>query len=262
MMLGYRDRIKKDFHYSISGNFTFARSKVVYMDEVPQAEDYRREEGRLIGSSLRYKATGIYTEADIADPNVPKRPGAVAGDIKVLDANGDGEINSLDRIRQDLANVPEITYGLNINLSWKQFDLMLSFQGQAHAIYTLREDWVNPSTAAGGGNILQWWTEDTYTPDNPNGKRPLLGTSLGISGTTYTQFSAAFFKLKNAELGYNLPKTALGKIGLERARVYLSGTNLFSFDDLRKFGIDPEAANGGWDLNPMRIINLGINVSF
>lgn len=262
MMLGFRDRLNKDFHYSVSGNFTFARSKVIYMDEVPQAEDYQREEGRPIGSSLRYKATGIYTEADMADPNVPKRPGAVAGDIKVWDANGDGEINSLDRIRQDLTNVPQIMYGLNINLSWKQFDLMLGFQGQARVIYTLREDWVNPSTANGGGNILQWWTEDTYTADNPDGKKPRLGTSLGIGGTTFTQLSAAFFKLKNAELGYNLPKNALAKLGLERARIYLSGTNLFSFDDLRKFGVDPEAANGGWDLNPMRIVNVGVNVSF
>ncbi len=261
-MLGYRDRINKDFNYSVSGNFTYARSKVVYMDEVPQAELYQKEEGHPIGSSLRYKAIGLYSEADIADPNVPKRPGAVAGDIKVWDANGDGEINSLDRIRQDLSSTPQITYGLNINLSWKRFDLMLGFQGQARAIYTLREDWVNPSTANGGGNILQWWTEDTLTPDNPNGTKPRLGTSLGIGGTTFTQFSAAFFKLKNAEFGYNLPEITTKKLGLERARIYVSGTNLFSFDSLGKFGVDPEAANGGWDLNPMRLINLGVNVSF
>lgn len=261
-MLGYRDHMGKDFSYAVSGNFTYARNNVVYMDEAPLAEEYQKQEGRPIGSSLRYKATGLYTEADIANPDVPKRPGAVAGDIRVLDANGDGEINSLDRVRQDLTNVPEITYGLNINLSWKQFDLMLGFQGQARVLYTLREDWVNPSTAAGGGNILQWWTEDTLTPDNPNGTKPRLGTSLGIGGTTFTQMSAAFFKLKNAEFGYNLPEAVLTRIGVERARIYVSGTNLFSFDSLGKFGVDPEAANGGWDLNPMRLVNFGVNVSF
>ena len=262
LMLGYRDNINKDFSYSVSGNFTYARNKVIYMDEAPLAEEYQKQEGRPIGSSLVYKAIGLYSEADIADPNVPKRPGAVAGDIKVLDANGDGEINSLDRIRQDLTNVPEITYGLNINLSWKRFNLILGFQGQARVLYNLRTDWVNPSTAAGGGNILQWWTEDTMTPANPNGSKPRLGTSLGIGGTTFTQLSAAFFKLKNAELGYNLPEPILTKIGLERARIYVSGTNLFSFDSLGKLGVDPEAANGGWDLNPMRLVNFGVNVSF
>jgi hypothetical protein len=100
------------------------------------------------------------------------------------------------------------------------------------------------------------------TPDNPNGKKPRLGTAYGIGGTTFTQISADFFKLKNAEIGYNIPKDISSKVGIERARIYVSGTNLFSIDDTRKFGIDPEGANGGWDLNPMRLTNLGINISF
>ena len=100
------------------------------------------------------------------------------------------------------------------------------------------------------------------TPDNPNGTKPRLGTAYGVSGTTFTQISANFFKLKNAEIGYNVPRDISSMIGLERARIYLSGTNLFSFDHTGKFGIDPEVANGGWDPNPMRLINLGINVSF
>lgn len=262
MMLGFRDNPTKDFSYSVSGNLTYARNKIIYIDETPMAEAYQKREGKPIGAELKYKAIGIYTDADIADPNVPKRAGTVAGDIKIWDANGDGEINSLDQIRQDLTNVPEIVYGLNISLSYKQFDLILGFQGQARAVFYLRQDWVNPATSNGGGNILQWWTEDTYTSDNPNGSKPRLGTAYGIGNTTFTQISAAFFKLKNAELGYNVPKDVSSKVGLQRARVYVSGSNLFSIDKTRKFGIDPEAANGGWDLNPMRLINLGINVSF
>ena len=226
------------------------------------AEIYQKEEGKPIGAALRYEAIGIYNETDIADTNVPKRPGTVAGDIKIRDVNGDGEINSLDQVRQDLTNIPDITYGININLSWKQFDLTLGFQGQARAVFYLREDWVNPATSNGGANILQWWTEDTMTPDNPNGTKPRLGTAYGIGGTTFTQISANFFKLKNAEIGYRIPKEIISKVGLSRARVYVSGTNLFSIDHTSKFGIDPEVANGGWDLNPMRLINLGVNVSF
>lgn len=262
MMLGFRDNPTKDFSYAVSGNFTFARNKVIFKDETPMAEAYQKEEGKQIGAELRYKAIGIYTEADIADPNVPKRAGTVAGDIKIWDANGDGEINSLDRIRQDLTFVPEIVYGLNFSLSYKLFDLILAFQGQARSVFNLRQDWVNPATSNGGANILQWWTEDTYTPDNPNGSKPRLGTAYGVGGTTFTQISTAFLKLKNAELGYNIPKDVSSKVGLQRARVYVSGNNLFSIDKTRKFGIDPEAANGGWDLNPMRLINLGINISF
>lgn len=262
LMLGFRDNPTNDFSYSVSGNLTYARNKVIFKDETPMAETYQKEEGKPIGAALRYEAIGIYSEADIADPNVPKRAGTVAGDIKIRDVNKDGVINTLDRVRQDLTNIPEIVYGININLSWKQFDLVLGFQGQARAVFYLREDWVNPATSAGGANILQWWTEDTMTPDNPNGTKPRLGTAYGVSGTTFTQISANFFKLKNAEIGYNVPRDISSMIGLERARIYLSGTNLFSFDHTGKFGIDPEVANGGWDLNPMRLINLGINVSF
>ena len=110
----------------------------------------RKEEGKPIGAALKYEAIGIYSEADIANPDVPKRPGTVAGDIKIRDVNGDGEINSLDQVRQDMTNIPDITYGININLSWKQFDLTLGFQGQARAVFYLREDWVK------SGYIKRW----------------------------------------------------------------------------------------------------------
>lgn len=263
-MIGHQKAINKDFSYSISGNFTYAKSNVVFSDEAPMAEEYQKSEGHSIGSSLRYKAIGIYSEADINDPSVAKRPGTMAGDIKIWDANGDGEINSLDRIRQDLTDIPQIIYGVNLGITWKQFDISLLFQGQAKVINAIQEAWVDPSSG-GAGNLMKWWTEDMWTPENQNGTKPRLGTPNRINGTTFTNINAAFFKLKNAEIGYTLPTPIREKIGVANARVYLSGTNLFSIDHMRNMGIDPEATGsgyGGWALNPQRLINLGINVSF
>ena len=263
-MIGHQKAINKDLSYSISGNFTYAKSEVVFSDEVPMAEEYQKSEGHPIGSSLRYKAIGIYSEADINDPNVAKRPGTMAGDIKIWDANGDGEINSLDQIRQDLTDVPQIVYGLNLGLTWKQFDIQLMFQGQAKVINTINDAWVDPSSG-GAGNLMTWWTEDMWTPENPDGTKPRLGTPNKIGGTTFTNINAAFFKLKNAEIGYTLPTSVREKIGVANARIYLSGTNLFSIDHMRGMGIDPEATGGGyggWALNPQRLINIGVNVSF
>ena len=137
-MIGHQKSVNKDFSYSISGNFTYAKNNVVFSDEAPMAEEYQKAEGHPIGSSLRYKAIGIYSESDMADSNVPKRPGTMAGDIKIWDANGDGEINSLDRIRQDLTDIPQIVYGVNLGITWKQFDLSLLFQGQAKVINTIQ----------------------------------------------------------------------------------------------------------------------------
>lgn len=263
-IIGHNRQVNKDFSYSVSGNFTYAKNKVVFSDEAPMSEDYQKSEGHPIGSSLRYKAIGIYSQAEIDDPTVAKRPGTMAGDIKIWDANGDGEINSLDRIRQDLTDIPQIVYGLNLSASWKQFDISLMFQGQARVINTINDAWVDPS-AGGAGNIMKWWTEDMWTPENPNGTKPRLGTPNRIGGTTFTNISAAFFKLKNAEIGYTLPTSFRSKLGLDQARVYISGTNLFSIDKLGKMGIDPESTGGGyggWALNPQRLINLGINISF
>lgn len=263
-MIGHQKVVNKDFSYSISGNFTYAKNNVVFSDEAPMAEDYQKSEGHPIGSSLRYKAIGIYSEADINDASVAKRPGTMAGDIKIWDANNDGEINSLDQIRQDLTDVPQIVYGLNLSATWKQFDISLLFQGQARAINTIQEAWMDPSSG-GAGNLMKWWTEDMWTPENQDGTKPRLGTPNRIGGTTFTNINASFFKLKNAEIGYTLPASVRGKIGVANARVYLSGTNLFSIDHMRGMGIDPEATGsgyGGWALNPQRLINLGVNVSF
>ena len=263
-MIGHQKAVNNDFSYSISGNFTYAKNNVVFSDEAPMAEEYQKAEGHPIGSSLRYKAIGIYSEADINDSNVAKRPGTMAGDIKIFDANGDGEINSLDRIRQDLTDIPQIVYGLNFSATWKQFDISLLFQGQAKVINTIQEAWVDPSSG-GAGNLMKWWTEDMWTPENQDGTKPRLGTPNRINGTTFTNINAAFFKLKNAEIGYTLPASARGKIGVANARIYLSGTNLFSIDHMRGMGIDPEATGsgyGGWALNPQRLINLGVNISF
>lgn len=264
LMIGHQKVVNKDFSYSISGNFTYAKNNVVFSDEAPMAEDYQKSEGHPIGSSLRYKAIGIYSEADINDASVAKRPGTMAGDIKIWDANNDGEINSLDQIRQDLTDVPQIVYGLNLSATWKQFDISLLFQGQARAINTIQEAWVDPSSG-GAGNLMKWWAEDMWTPENQDGTKPRLGTPNRIGGTTFTNINASFFKLKNAEIGYTLPASVRGKIGVANARVYLSGTNLFSIDHMRGMGIDPEATGsgyGGWALNPQRLINLGVNVSF
>ena len=100
----------------------------------------------------------------------------------------------------------------------------------------------------------------------PDGWGAVSYTHLNrINGTTFTNINAAFFKLKNAEIGYTLPASARGKIGVANARIYLSGTNLFSIDHMRGMGIDPEATGsgyGGWALNPQRLINLGVNISF
>ena len=69
---------------------------------------------------------------------------------------------------------------MNLGITWKQFDLSLLFQGQAKVINTIQETWVDPSSG-GAGNLMQWWTEDMWTPENTDGTKPRLGTPNKIT---------------------------------------------------------------------------------
>ena len=102
-----------ELKYTIEGNMSFARSKIIYMDETPQAEPYQNQTGLPVGSFLIYKADGIFHTAEelAAYPHVS---GTQVGDIKILDLNGDNIIDSKDQFRFDKSNTPEVVFGLNL----------------------------------------------------------------------------------------------------------------------------------------------------
>ena len=264
LMLTNRGKIGGDLNYSIAGNFTYVRNEVIYMDEPAQQEAYQAETGKPIGAPLLYEVTGIFKDdAELA--SYPSRPGSIPGDFKILDANNDGAINSLDRIRQDLTSSPEIVFGLNTSLEYKQFELSLSFQGQARVrISALSAIPYDPSS---WGNFNAWLLEDGWSFDNTEATnpRPGLGFATGWNNTTFQHRNGAFVRLKNAEFAYNLPKSTIQDLGISACRVYISGYNLFVLDgaNLKDIGVDPEVSYGfARPVQPERIINLGFTLTF
>lgn len=248
---------------SVGANFTYARNRVVYLDEVTTIPDYQRQEGNPISDAnfggLLYRSIGIFRNQAEVDA-YPHVLGAGPGDLRLEDVNSDGTIDDRDRIRPDFNNVPEIVYGVPISFSYRGLDLNILFQGQARVSqYLLLE-------SGSTGNFFAVDAANRWRPDNIDGTFPRVADKMydsvnGAYPNTYWLKNASFVRLKNVELGYNLPATVLSKAGIQSLRVYVSGFNLLTFDSLKT--IDPESGSSlGWSYPQQRLVNLGLSARF
>jgi TonB-linked SusC/RagA family outer membrane protein len=255
----------RDFKYSLSGNFSFARNKVIFADEAPAAEEYQKLTGRPIGSALYYKAIGIFaTQADV--DNYPHMAGAKPGDIIYEDVNKDEAITVRDQIRINETSIPEIVYGLTATMEYKGFDFSLLLQGQENAKiggypYDLLSDF-----SYTWGNFTKWRAEDRWTPENTDATQPRSDINRRNNNNNFVNThwlqDMGFLRLKNVELGYNVPNILLNKLNVSNLRIFINGQNLlYLYDHLKKIGLDPETTDlrsYGQD----RIYNIGINLTF
>jgi len=249
------------FKYNFSGNVAFARNKVVFSDEQPAAEQYQLATGRPIGAGLYYNAIGVFKD-DAEVTAYPHFVNARPGDLKYEDVNKDGELNSRDQIRVNQTNVPEITFGFNANFHYKGFDLSVLLQGQENAKSYFGGYF--PVMSYSLGNFLSWRAEDRWTPQNTDAAMPRASYELfnnNTNNSTQWLLNAGFLKVRNVELGYNLPKDLLAKAKVKNVRVSVSGSNLFViYDHMKDLGFDPETTDY-WYYPPQRVINFGINVT-
>ncbi|MEY8485651.1 TonB-dependent receptor [uncultured Parabacteroides sp.] len=256
-----------DFTYQIGLNGGFSKSKIIFWDESPNVPDYQRATGKPINPSLisdnsaglYYEAIGIFKdEADIE--KYPHWQGAKPGDIIFKDVNNDGKIDGLDRVRSDKTNIPTLTGGLNIDLGYKDFYLTLGFQGAAGAT---RYHEVESGEA---GNFSMEDLKDRWTPTNTSASKPRVGNyrseywnQTQTGPNTYWNRKSDYIRLKNLEFGYNMPQKFYHKLGIESARIYFSGMNLFTICGMKTF--DPETTSAvAYPLN--KIYSIGLALTF
>lgn len=247
-----------EVNFRASGNFMFARNKVLFMDETPWGEghEYMNETGGPMGAGLQYRAIGIFRDQAALD-SYPHLDAARPGDLIFEDVDGDGKITSLDRVRQNLTGFPEIIFGLNLSADWKNFDISVLFQGQARAV----KDVISRMDAT--SNFYKWRAEDRWTEDNIDGTMPRAGGTINYGVENPCSFwtqNASFVRLKNLEIGYTLPNLWFNKLRISNCRVYLSGQNLFTLDHIKY--VDPEGSGEGSYYPQMRIFNIGCNLTF
>lgn len=262
--------INKDWNYSVNFNIAYVKNKITKMEggnSEMKDTDGRKWflEGYAIGTFYGYKADGFFnTQEELAAG--PKRTGAEKlGDIRYVDmpdANGikDGKITAADRVAigQDY---PDWTAGLNINVAYKAFDLSMLFQGAFGASAYITHE--GSYAFFNGGKVLERHL-DRWTPDNHNASYPRItkDTQINYVTSSFWLQNTDYVRLKNISVGYNLSKNVLSKVGIERARLYVSGENLITFSDLD--GIDPEAPsiNRGAFYGNVKKIALGLKVTF
>jgi TonB-dependent starch-binding outer membrane protein SusC len=257
-VVSWNDNVGSDFNYGISFNLSYATNEIQYWDEPPGAPEWQRSTGSPMNTGLYYKAIGVFEDWDDIE-NYPSWPGAQPGDIIFEDVNGDGEITAEDRIRVNKTGLPKWTGGINLNATYKAFDFNVFFQGAAGAAQYVF------SRSGELGNFFQEFAERRWTPDNPNPNHPRTFNRTedywGNNNNTYFLRDADYIRLKNAEIGYNLPAYLSTRLGLQRMRVYANGLNLLTWDTLKI--MDPEARNATANYYPQkRVINFGLSLTF
>jgi TonB-linked SusC/RagA family outer membrane protein len=268
--LNYRGKLRK-LGYNIGLSFTkFAANRVTGLGEkgieTVAARSIIRI-GQPFNAYYGYKMLGVFQTQDEVNKS-PKQFGSVKtapGDLKYADLSGpagvpDGVVDAFDRTV--LGNpYPSWTYNFNLGLNYKEFDMSLVMQG-VQGLDRLLMD--NGQTGMEGdrNNALTYWI-DRWTPTNPSTTLPRVG---GVNNTVVSDFyinDASYLRLKNIEIGYSLPKSIAGKMGLSTLRVFVSGQNILTITKMKNF--DPERQQGSAtdQLTPLyKIYSFGLNVKF
>jgi TonB-linked SusC/RagA family outer membrane protein len=284
LALGYHNTHASGLVYSVDATFTSVRNKVESFDNViggispgPSVrgvlDPVRIEAGQSLYSFYVIQTNGIFqTQEEINNYLAPDgktkiQPNARPGDIKFIDANKDGVIDSKDRVFVGSA-FPKFTYGFNINIGYKGFDLNLLIQGVAgnKLFNSLKYTGLNASEQ--GYNMLAD-IKNAWSPQNTGSSIPIISASdpnrnFGNTSDFYIE-KGDYTRLRNFTLGYTLPETLYKKAGLSRVRVYVTGQNLLTFTKYK--GMDPEVGldDRGVDEGrypQSRIMMFGLNVGF
>lgn len=245
-------------NYYIGGNMTFARNKVVYMDEAADVPEWQKREGHPIDSWMVFPTDGLYQTWDEVN-NTPHLSGQQPGEIKYVDTDKDGSITGHDMVRIFKTPTPELIFGFPMGASWNGFELNVLWQGQAMAKQFLLPQSLNIDVDYYNGR----WISATETP---NAKYPRAYTYEYPTMDQMLKFwlrDASFIRLKNLELAYNFKSKFLRDLKISNLRVCISGSNLLTFDHMKI--VDPELnpGNSGGKYYPQtRIYNFGVNLSF
>ena len=175
--------------------------------------------------------------------------------------NGDKKINASDRAIIG-STIPRYVYSFNLAASYRDFDFSMLLQGVGKKDALLTGDAVFPFQ---NGGKVQAFHLDRWTPENTDASFPRLTNSYTNNRETSSFFvkSAAFLRLKNVQIGYNLPKKICNKTFLSQCRFYISGDNLLQFNNFWD-GWDPEMPNvdSGGTYPQTRVVSFGIDVKF
>ncbi|MHA4741955.1 SusC/RagA family TonB-linked outer membrane protein [Dyadobacter sp. MSC1_007] len=260
--LTWRDR-KGAVNYSLSLNASHNKTKLEKWNEFVGRTS--TNSGNAVFLGLPYGYLYTYQDQGIAqtwqDVYNATPQGASPGDILRKDINGDGRITDDDKVAfpKVQRDRPTTNFALNGNVSWRGLDLSFLMQGA-----TGRKDyWINIYNNVNLGaqryaSTQAHW-DNPWSVENRDGAWPRLNGNANREETTFWLDDLSYIRLKNVQLGYNLPAMLTKRIGISNFRIFASTENLATFTKFR--GLDPEKAGNRSDAYPLnKSYSLGINI--
>ncbi|MHA8051503.1 SusC/RagA family TonB-linked outer membrane protein [Aquirufa sp. ROCK-SH2] len=261
----YRDQVG-DFRYSISGQYSQYKNNVVKLNEDPNATIFGfstrlpaisvTKAGLPIASYYGYIVDGVIKDAAEAASAVQIPGYTRPGVFKFRDVNGDGKISAADKTIIGNPH-PDFTYGLNVNLGYKNWDLTVFAQGvQGNEIFNYLKYWTDFNTFQ--GNRSKDMLYNSWKKEGDVAQLPRLNSNDTFSQQISNYFveDGSYMRLKNIQLTYNVPSSILKKIRLSSAQIYVQGQNLFTFTKYK--GLDPDI-NLRTSGNDNQDIHMGID---
>ncbi|MDE6653101.1 MAG: TonB-dependent receptor [Muribaculaceae bacterium] len=264
----WRDQLACGLGYRASLNLDFFRNKVTYLPSTTTGSYAHTttqnlvEAGQPYGSIVGYVFDGLFqTQEEVASYG---QDNARLGGMKYADLNGDGKITPDDQT-WIFNPVPDLSFGLNLELTYKNFDLQMFWQGVlGQDVYNnqkFQNDFWSVTDAGSnkGVRVLDAWLPKV----NTSSTIPMLTTNnRGDEGRTSSYFveNGSYAKLRTLQLGYNLPAKALSSLHMSRARVYVSGQNLLTIKSNSLTCTDPE--NPNWAYPIPTSFSFGLQLDF
>ena len=273
----YKFRVS-DWNFRVSANASYLKNKLIEygnesgwenLDSFQGTGDISRaENGKPFPFFYGYKTAGIFQNTDEVkayknDKGELLQPTAVPGDVRFVDVDGNGIIDANDRT--DIGKgMPDWTFGFNLGVSWKNFDLNMMWQGTAgNDIYdaTRRTDIATSN--------LPSWMLNRWTGEGTSNRIPrfVQGDNVNWQSSDLYVYDGSYLRLKNIQLGYTLPAALTQKVFSSSLRFYVAAENLFTFT--KYHGFDPEISSGGTSLGidygvypQARVWTIGASLSF
>ena len=275
--LGWNKTFDNNFRLDISGQYSYAKSKILYCDEVELDETYayrKRTEGFMPGQQWGYKidySNGngyINTPEELEwaksayDIGTPR-----LGDFLYQDVNGDGRINNRDLSPIKYSSIPLASFGFNITAQYKRVGISAQFSGMAGVSAYRMGMGVSENEAQGiyTDYHLQAWTQERYE----NGEKilyPALTTQTSSVSLIQNDFfinNRSYLRLKNLSFSYAVPQNNVFKsLGISSGSIFLYGNNVFILDNQRVKAVDAETSGTSISYPLNRTYTIGLNVKF
>ena len=255
--LKWQDSVNDKFNYSINFAIQDSNNKIVeFAGSKNIVSGQQNIEGYPIGSYLGYETDGLFQSKQEVQKHAFQHVKNDAGDVKYIDKNGDKKINDKDLVY--LGNIrPRYVYNIGINMEYAGWDLEMLFDGVGKKLINL-----NTNLAAPVDFARFKGQTDAWTPENPDAEWPRIyqNDSWNWWISDRTLHNAAYFSMKNLQLGYTFPKKWMSKINIERLRIYANIRNPFIIDNYVEY-MDPR--NNAYNNYPvLRSYTIGLNLTF